>query len=216
MLIAMPDIAEPLRPVRVLATPQKFLPLRNFSCGRKGKSWETMVNSCVRGLYLGIETSIQTVVVLEDASGTLIGVGSFLPHSIPYGPGRFSGNAQRIHILGTDRLYHGKRLIDGSRPGDVLLAGALAQIESACGARMPHVSALVSPENHRSRDLFARHGFRELPYAGEGEVIYVRVPRKQLPAVARRSPAMVRKIIRMVVKDQVVEDSDAEEEMISA
>jgi hypothetical protein len=186
----MPDIAEPLRPVRILANPKKHLPLRGFSCGRKGQYWERLVNDCVRNLYLGKETLSQTVVVLEDADGKLVGVCTFHPHSL----GKFMGDAQRIHIIGTDRLYHGTRLQDGSRLGDVLLGGALEQIELACECRMPYVSTLVTPENSRSRALFARHGFRDLPYSGEGEIRYVRAPHKQLPVIALRPPALIRRI----------------------
>jgi hypothetical protein len=58
----------------------------------------------------------------------------------------------------------------------VLLVGALDRIESACEGRMPQVWTHISPENQRARALFARHGFKELPYAGEGEITYVRQP----------------------------------------
>src|SRR5580693_868940 len=178
----MSEIVEPLRPVRTLLLPKKYLPLRNFSCGRKGGPWEKLVNDCVRDLYLGRETLTQTLVVLEDADGKLIGVCSFYPHAL----GRFMSDAQRIHVIGTDRKYHGERLADDSRPADALLRGALEQIERACNDRMPHVSTLVSPENHRSRALFARHGFRELPYVGEGAIRCLRAPH------ARRSPVALR------------------------
>jgi hypothetical protein len=198
----MPDIAEPLRPARILVTPKKFPPLRNFSCGRKGMSWEKMVNDCARSLYLGKETPTQTVVILEDANGKLIGICSFLPDA----RGRFVGDAQRIHIIGTDRLYHGKRLEDGSRLGDALLRGALEQIEIACDGRMPYVSALVSPGNDRSRALFERHRFRALSYPGEGEMQYLRSPHRQLPVVVLRPPAVVRRIVRKARKDSRVKE----------
>jgi hypothetical protein len=172
--------------------------MRNFSCGRKGNSWEKLVNECVRNLYLGKETLTQTVLLLEDASYKLVGVCTFHPHSL----GKFMGDAQRIHIIGTDRIYHGKRLEDGSRPGDVLLRGALEQIELASAGRMPYVSTLVTPENERSRALFARHGFRDLPYAGEGEIRYVRAPHKQLPVIALRPPAVVRRIFGKATKEE--------------
>ena len=198
MLINMPDIAEPLRPVRVLANPKKYLPLRSFSCGRKGSFAEKTVNDCVRNLYLGKETLAQTVTVLEDANGKLVGVCTFHPHSL----GKLMGEAQRIHIIGTDRLYHSKRLEDGSSLGDALLGGALEQIERVCGLRMPYVSTLVAPDNGRSRALFSRHGFRDLPYAGEGEVRYVRAPHKQLPVIALRAPTLVRRIFGKDAKEE--------------
>jgi hypothetical protein len=170
----MPDIAEPLRPARILVTPKKYPPLKRFSCGRKGSPSEKYVNECIRDLYLGRETLVQTLVVLEDANSKLIGVCSFHPHSL----GGSRSDAQRIHLAGVDRKYHGIRLEDGSRPGDVLLRGALEQVEMVCNGRMPYLSALVNPENHRSRALFTRHGFREAPYAGEGAVRYIRAPSK--------------------------------------
>jgi ribosomal protein S18 acetylase RimI-like enzyme len=207
----MPDIAEPLRPVRILLAPKKYLPLRDFSCGRKGGFSEKLVNDCVRDLYLGRETLTQTLVVLEDANGKLIGVCSFHQHAL----GKFMGDAQRIHVVGIDRKYRGKRLEDGSRPGDALLRGALEQIEMNCDGRMPYVSTLVYPENDRSRALFARQGFRELPHSGEGAIKYVRAPHKQLlgfmlkPAVAiRRMVQKVRSGSRMGEVVDAMESSD--------
>jgi hypothetical protein len=181
-------MAEPLRPARVLARPKKFAPLRNFSCGRGGRPWETGVNKWVRDLYLGVETD-HTVIVIEDADGKLVGVCGFMPFPFSIGSGKPMGDAQRIHILATDKLYHGKRLQDGSRPGDALLRGVLEHIKIANGGRMPCVSALIEPENDRSHALFSRHGFDNLPYAGEGDVIYVRPPEKRpsgLPTALRR------------------------------
>lgn len=190
----MPDIAEPLRPIRILGAPKRYLPLRNFSCGRKGSPAEKLVNECVRNIYLGREPLDQTLVVMEDADGKLIGVCTFHHHSL----GKFLGDAQRIHVIGTDRRYQGKRLRDGSLPGDTLLRGALEQIQKASDGRMPYVSALVSAENDRSRALFARNGFRELPYSGEGEITYARAPHKQLPAVNLRPTVAIRRMVRKV------------------
>jgi ribosomal protein S18 acetylase RimI-like enzyme len=176
----MVDIVEPLRPSRTLAKPKKFTPLRSFSAGRQGTHWEKTVNEWARSVYLGTQADAQTVVVLEDAQGKLIGVSSFRPES-PDGPqaltnlkSRLLGTPQYIHMLGIDRRYQGHRLRDGSRLGDVLLSGTLEQIAKACNDRLPEVWALVTPENARARALFARHGFRELPYAGVGEIAYVR------------------------------------------
>jgi hypothetical protein len=177
------DIVEPLRPPRILPKPKKFAPLKNFSCGGMGRPWESMVNLWITKLYRGLATEPgQTVVVLEDANRQLIGVSSFKPQPIVAGTS-VGKNAQRIHMIGTDRRYRGKRLQDGSSPGDVLLRGTLEQIKLACGGRMPSVSALVSPDNERSHKLFARHGFRQLPYMGEGEIIHLRPPDKRLSMV---------------------------------
>jgi RimJ/RimL family protein N-acetyltransferase len=172
------DMAEPLRPARVLAQPKRWGPLKSFSCGRKGMPWETMVNVWVKDLFRGIEAD-QTVVVLEDANRRLIGICSFMPQ--PVVGGTFVGkDAHRVHMLGIDRLYQGKRLSDGSRASDILLQGALEQIRIVGGGRMPCVSALVAPENHRSHALFERHGFRQVRHVGEGEVICLRLPDKRL------------------------------------
>ncbi|HEY3970642.1 MAG TPA: hypothetical protein VGL79_04510 [Solirubrobacteraceae bacterium] len=190
----MSDIAEPLRHGRILVTSKKYPPLRGFSCGRKGDYSEKLVNECVRNLYLGRETLTQTLVVLEDANGKLIGICSFYAHPL----GKFMGDAQRIHSIGIDRKYHGKRLEDGSRPGDALLRGTLELIETVCDDRMPYVSTLVYPENDRSRALFSRHGFREMPYPGEGAIKYVRSPHKQLPVLALRPTAVVRRMVQKV------------------
>jgi ribosomal protein S18 acetylase RimI-like enzyme len=158
---------------------KKFAPLKSFSCGRQGQPWEKMINEWVRDLYLGTVMRAQTVVVLEDAIGKLVGVCSFLPHPLDIPASRRIGNSQRIHMLGTDRLFRGERLADGSSPGDVLLRGALQHIEIAGEGRMPYVSALVAPENDRSLALFKRHGFTEQPYAGEGAIICVRAPSRR-------------------------------------
>lgn len=200
----MPDIAEPLRPARILVTPKKYPPLRAFSCGRKGEWSEKLVNDCTQNLYLGRETLTQTLIVMEDANGRLIGVCSFYPHSL----GKFTGDAQRIHVIGVDRRYHGKRLEDGTRPGDALLRGALGQIEMACEGRMPYVSTLVNPENHRSRALFARHGFRELAYPGEGAIKYVRSPHK-LPVTLKPTVAVRRMVQRVRNGSRAGDTADA-------
>jgi hypothetical protein len=131
-------------------------------------------------------------VVVEDALGKLIGVCSFKQAPVPIRAGRLIGNAHCVHMLATDRLYHGKRLEDGSRPGDVLLRGALEHIETACDGDMPFVWALVSPDNDRSRALFTRHGFGKMAYSGEGEIIHIRSPHKRLPIVALRRPRLDR------------------------
>jgi ribosomal protein S18 acetylase RimI-like enzyme len=169
--------------VRVLSEPKKFGPLRQFSCGR-GRS-ESSVNQWAKKLARGAERD-QTVVVLEDADRRLVGIGSFKLQPVVAVDVSVGGDAQRIHVVAIDRLYRGKRLRDGSRPGDALLGGMLEQIRVACGGRMPAVSALVSPENGPSHALFDRHGFRRMPYTGEGEVIRVRLPDKRLSLVRLR------------------------------
>jgi hypothetical protein len=69
----MADIAEPLRPVRVLDI-HKFVALKTFSCGRQGETWERFVNRWVRDVYRGSNPREETVLVLEDANRKLIGL----------------------------------------------------------------------------------------------------------------------------------------------
>jgi hypothetical protein len=193
----MPEIAEPLRPVRVLAKPKGYPPLGSFSCGRKGRPWERSVNNWARSLYQGREAKSQMIVVLECSDGKLVGLCSFLPHQIRGHPGAMrTADSQRIHMLGIAWSYQGKRLEDGSRLSDILLGGAIEQIEVTCGGRMPYVSALISPKNGRSRALFVRHGFRELPYTGKGEIRYIRAPEEQGPVLRMGT----RPVIRLTIK----------------
>lgn len=172
------EIAEPMRGPLVIAEPRRYAPLRSFSCGRQGRPWENAVNVWARDLYRGLEND-QTVLVLEDAHYKLIGLCSF-KHQPVIGGVSVGKRGQRIHMIGIDRLYRGKRLSDGTRPSDILLAEALRQINLLCDGRMPAVSTLVSPGNDPSHALFARHGFRQLPYRGEGEIIRLRPPDKRL------------------------------------
>jgi hypothetical protein len=59
------------------------------------------------------------------------------------------------------------------------MGAALEQIKRVSGGSMPVISALVSAENDRSHALFRRHEFRQLPYVGEGELIFLRPPDKR-------------------------------------
>ncbi|HEX5308511.1 MAG TPA: hypothetical protein VFW38_05450 [Solirubrobacteraceae bacterium] len=176
----MPEIAEPLSPVRVLATPKKFAPLKSFSAGRKGNPWEKFINDWARSTYLGTYLEPQTVVVLEDSHGKLIGIGSFRPKPLP-GSERLAasfakviGQSHYVHTVAIDRLYRGQRSSDGLRLGDLLLAGVLDQVEIHTEHRTPAVWALVAPENGNARALFRRNDFEELPYTGEGAITYAR------------------------------------------
>lgn len=178
----MAEIVEPLRPVRLLSDPKKFAPLRTFSCGRQGSRWERAVNNWVKNLSRGVMKD-QTVLVLEDAHRSLIGICSYRPQSHILVDVFVGRDACEIHMLATDRLYHGARTRDGSRPSDVLLSGALGRIKFDCGGHLPCVSALVAPDNDRSHALFDRHGFGWMPYVGEGDVTRARPPDKRLSLV---------------------------------
>jgi ribosomal protein S18 acetylase RimI-like enzyme len=161
---------------RILPTPRRFAPLRKFSCGRKGDSWEKAINDWAKRLYSG-KVDPQTVVVLEDTHGKLIGLASFwerdleIPgqptlHGIPY-----------IRWIATDRLYQRKRLGDDTSPGDALLVRALKHIKDVWGGgALPCVYAFVNPDNRPSHDLFKRHGFAEISPEGEGDAIRILWP----------------------------------------
>jgi hypothetical protein len=111
-------------------------------------------------------------------------------------------------MLGTDRLFHGQRLSDGSRPADALLRGALEQMELACNGRMPYVWVFVSTDNDRSHALFDRHGFSALPYKGEGDVILLRAPSKRLPVIALRPPSTERLLRRTTGRGRKTRDPE--------
>ena len=178
----MAEIAEPLRPMRVLSDQKKFVPLKAFSCGRQGNRWERAVNNWVKRVARG-DTADETVLVLEDDHHRLIGLCSIKPQPYLLVDVFVGKDAREIHMLATDRLYRGVRLKDGSRPGDVLLAGALEQIKRESGGSLPCVSAVVAPDNDRSHALFDRHGFGWMPYVGEGEITRALAPRKRLSLV---------------------------------
>ncbi|HEX5224467.1 MAG TPA: GNAT family N-acetyltransferase [Solirubrobacteraceae bacterium] len=173
----MGELAEPLRPVRVVRQPGRYHPLAGFSCGAGEDPWDRHVNKVVQ--RLASEQAIpQTLAVLEDDEGELVGICSFWPRDlllplrreplleIPY-----------INALGIDRRFQGVGLRDGARPADVLLAGVLDVIRTMHGGAAPYVYALVAAGNTRAHALFARHGFGELSALREGgEAIRIRAP----------------------------------------
>jgi hypothetical protein len=173
----MADLAEPLRPARIVERPRRYQPLKGFSCGPGTEPWEGHVNRVVRRLSRG-EAIPQTLVVVEDATGALVGVCSFWPRdlllplrsqalcAIPY-----------INMIATERRFQGQILEDGSRPGDALLLGVLDHIRGMHGGVLPHVYALVAPANTPAHALFARHDFGEVsPLKAGGDAIRIRAP----------------------------------------
>jgi hypothetical protein len=81
-----------------------------------------------------------------------------------------------IHMIGTDHRCQGKRLENGSSPGDALLTVTLEHIRDTLGDPLPHVWAFVHPENKTSHKLFDRHDFGELSPAGDGDAVRIRAP----------------------------------------
>jgi ribosomal protein S18 acetylase RimI-like enzyme len=173
----MSELAEPLRPVRVVRQPGRYPPLAEFSCGTGEEPWDRHVNRVAQ--RLSSEQALpQTLTVLEDDAGELVGICSFWPRDlllplrreplleIPY-----------INAIAVDRRFRGASLRDGSRPADALLVGALEVIRATHGGVAPHVYALVSSRNERAQALFTRHGFGELSASKPGgEAIRIRPP----------------------------------------
>jgi ribosomal protein S18 acetylase RimI-like enzyme len=171
---AKPTFVEPLRPARVLAKPQGFAPLRAFSCGRRGSRSEKLINKWALELFQGKRRNVGTVLVLEDTQGRLIGISSFRPR--PLNTYEENSAASRyIHIVAIDGRYRGQRLGDGARLGDVMLSATLEQIGQA-NDRMPHIWAIITPENAPAQALFARHGFSRYGRSSGNadEIIYSR------------------------------------------
>ncbi len=80
-----------------------------------------------------------------------------------------------IHRICTERHFHGKRLSDGSSPGDALLVATLTQIEQLpWAAGKPYIWAAVNPKNWPCHKMFKRHGFSELSAEGTGDAIRIK------------------------------------------
>ncbi len=161
----------------MIETPTAYTPLRRFSCAAGADRWEGHVDRVAARLARG-EAIPQTLVVLEDAGGALVGVCSFLARTLLLPPRSAPMRGiPYINMIGIDRRFRGHVLADGSRPSDALLAGALEQIGGTYGGRLPHVFALVAPENTHAHALFARHDFGEIsPQKPGGEAIRMRAP----------------------------------------
>lgn len=174
----MAELVEPLQPARVLDTSREHPELAAFSCGRKGNGWEKAVNDWAGRACRGQTTEPQFVLALEDASGALVGLSSVKPRALqPLLYVKPMLDLPYIHMIGTDHHYHGKRLKDGSSPGDALLIATLEHIrEAAGGVLLPYVWAFVHPKNDASHKLFDRHGFGELSPAGKGDAIRILAP----------------------------------------
>jgi hypothetical protein len=174
----MAELAEPLRPARTLDPSKKYKELSAFSCGRRGRRWEAVVNAWAQRVCKGATTEPQTILALEDANGEVVGLSSVKPRDLQPLLFRAPMPLPYIHMIGTDRNYHRQRLKDESSPGDALLIATLARIRDASGGGLlPYVWALVHPANKPSHALFARHHFGELSPVGEGDAVRIRGPR---------------------------------------
>jgi hypothetical protein len=171
----MAELVEPLS-TRTLDQAAAQPSVATFSCGGKGNSWEDAVNTWADRVHRGATTSPQTILALEDADGKLIGLSSAKPGLLyPVLYRKPLVDVPYIHMIGTDRSYHGKRLADGTSPGDALLRGTLEQIRRQWGT-LPCVWALVNPKNKPSHALFDRHQFARLAPAGKGDAVRLRTP----------------------------------------
>ncbi|HEX3691898.1 MAG TPA: GNAT family N-acetyltransferase [Solirubrobacteraceae bacterium] len=179
--------AEPLRPVRVIAKPHGFVPLRTFSCGRGTYSEKYIDKWALETFQGGRREPGRTVLALEDAHGLLLGVSKFRPSRLndedewkatERDP---SATAYYVHVVAIDRRYRGQRSSDDSRLGDILLDATLEHIGRACDGSLPRVWALIRPENAAAQALFERRGFKAQHQMPDSEIVYTRPwPRRSL------------------------------------
>jgi ribosomal protein S18 acetylase RimI-like enzyme len=176
-----PKLVEPLKPVRLLAKPQRFAPLRMFSCGDRNSFSEKLIDKWAREAYRGMRLDAGTEnLVLEDARGQLLGLSSFRPDPLNDHEEWLAErdptyrSAYYIHIIAIDAAYRGQLLADGSRLGDVLLTATLKHIGEACDGRMPRVWAIARAENRSAQALFERSGFGVAAHLDEEKIVYSR------------------------------------------
>jgi hypothetical protein len=160
--------------VQILDNPKGDDRLRFFTCGRTGDAAVAEVNWAARmlsrGLLLG---QIPTVVVtLTKTAGELIGWAGVQRRHLcevhsPLPPGAY------IVAIGTTWRYQGRRLDDGRRPGDALMAGTLDKIATLFDDYpSSYTWARVLPDNAKSLRLFTDHDFEHFPrpHLPEGDV----------------------------------------------
>ena len=137
--------------------------LSGFNCGT-GTKPEKEVNKLVADFHAGRKSQCEMRVVEEGPTGALVGVCCFrrlllgkalLPDA--------DWDALYIAVIGLSKPFRGCRLLaDGSSMGDVVLCDSLGEIKMRWGEQqMPAVTAMVSPRNKPSWNLFTRHGFEE-------------------------------------------------------
>jgi ribosomal protein S18 acetylase RimI-like enzyme len=172
----MAELVEPLRPTRVLDNWTRREPIRGFSCGAKGRSWEVAVNEWAQRVASDRLGEQQSVILLEDGDGKLVGLGSYKPKAVLSPLHRQPLITAYVHMIGTDYRYHRQRLHDGSSAGDALLGGMLEHVRVTWGGVMPYMTALVNPRNAPSHSMFDRHGFGEIAPTGRGDALRIRAP----------------------------------------
>lgn len=160
---AFPGAQTPPLTARLLDWRSRHRQLRLFSCGRRGRPWETTVNHWVEGVYRGRAIEAQRIIALEDPSGATLGLVSLKPRSLQLpGRGEVLERVPYIHMLAVDRRHQRRGV------GSELVVTALAEVarEWPEGPRRP-AWTLVHPRNGPARTLLERHGFRALPRGGE-------------------------------------------------
>jgi ribosomal protein S18 acetylase RimI-like enzyme len=158
----VPSIVGPLRARYVDPSDEA---LAGFFCGSRHQP-ERDVNKLVADFHAGRESQCEMRATELAATNELVGICCFrrlllgrqaLPDA--------DWDTVYIAIVGLTQRYQRCRLWDS------LLADALCEFKERWGSKqMPAVTALVSPNNKPSWELFKRHGFEEFIEArGKGD-----------------------------------------------
>jgi hypothetical protein len=143
--------------------------LADFSCGGT-RDYERVVDEVVEAFHgYHVPRQLQFTIAEDLDTGQLVGVCALHARELP----GVALSAMYVGVIGINVAYRGGRLPDGSRIGDLLLADALARVDSAWIV-VPPVWALIDWDNVPCRLLFERHGFTELPESGGDSVIVFR------------------------------------------
>jgi hypothetical protein len=174
-----------LRPLNASWTvanePSQYPPLVDFCCGKDGEAAHE-VNRTARRLWSNTTVEPQVAVVLVENDVPrfdnfapligLCGVGARVLEVPSPIDGLDDGEeGGYIVAFGIDSAYQGRKMADGSRPGNALLEGALHVVKAAFpGGRMRFVKAKILSDNRKSSRLFDEHGFDDLGIRGHNAV----------------------------------------------
>jgi hypothetical protein len=157
-----------------LDSPTRYEGFATFCCGDPS-TYEAVqeVQRTAQRLYTGTTEMTQTPVIVEDASGQLIGYCSVhrRPRSgYPDGLPRHWIAERYIVAFGRDTKYHKRPLRDGTTyVGEILVRAGLDMIALETEDKpMPSVSALVKPENVDSHRIFSGFDFQYFPMTSTG------------------------------------------------